>query len=94
MSRDPRPSLSRWAVVGGHDLLGLRFQAVRDDQPIEIPPAAVPLFDTHLDAAVHGLSRIDDPPPETILAMARLRRKYPRLRRVKNRGSYRGTRAR
>jgi hypothetical protein len=60
-----------WAVVGssrGHafDLLALRLNRV------SVPAAAVPLFASAGDAADHGLSAIDDPPPAAIDAIARL----------------------
>jgi hypothetical protein len=60
---DPALYCHGWAVVGssrGHafDLLALRID------PVEIPPAAVPLFPSATAAADHGLAGAADPPAE------------------------------
>lgn len=67
-----------WAVVGGYDLLALRLAAC--NEPIVIPEPSTPLFDSGTDAATHGRSGLDRPPPEAIAAGDRLMRKYERLR--------------
>jgi len=72
-----------WAVVhtsrgNEFDLLALRIAAINDY--IEIPEAAVPLFDSGNDAADHGQADIDDPSPAARATIDRLTRKYPRIR--------------
>lgn len=68
-----------WAVVGGLDLLALRLHASSGNE-VEIPEPSVPLFASGADAAAHGLSAIEEPPPETIATIERLTRKHARLR--------------
>jgi hypothetical protein len=69
-----------WAVV--HNNRGHRFELlalrVHPDNPV--PDEAVPLFDSGNDAADWGQRDADDPSPEAHEVMARLMRKYPRLR--------------
>lgn len=71
-----------WAVVGidkvphGHDLLAARLGLL--DGPV--PDESVPLFDSHTEAAEHGLRDIDRPDEESCAVQDRLIRKYERLR--------------
>jgi len=69
-----------WAVVHsnrGHenDLLALRLLG----SP-EVPVAAVPLFESGAAAAEHGKRDSENPGESARFVMARLQRKYPRLR--------------
>lgn len=69
-----------WAVVGGTEgpqgLLALRLFGVDGD----IPEAAVPLFSSHNEAADHGQAEIEHPSAEANAAIAKLGRKYERIR--------------
>lgn len=68
-----------WAVT--HTSRGNRFDliALRLAGVVEIPKAAVPLFESGNAAADHGMREIDAPGPEAIEAIKALGR-YPRLR--------------
>ncbi len=68
-----------WAVVGGHDLLALRFHAMAHG-PVEIPPPSVPLFASSTEAAAHGLKQVKRPTRAARATMARLQQKHRRLR--------------
>ena len=62
-----------WAAVSkkhdhAHDLLGLRLLA------------SLGLFDSHAEAAEHGKRDIENPSEEALEVVARLGRKYDRLR--------------
>ena len=69
-----------WAVVhtsrgNEYDLLALR---IWPGGPV--PEAGVPLFDSGNEAADWGQRDIEDPSPEAMEAVAKLMRKYERLR--------------
>jgi hypothetical protein len=68
-----------WAVVhssrgSAYDLLALRF-----DPAAVVPDRVVPLFASGTDAAMHGLSAVDEPGPDALAAVERLLRD-PRIR--------------
>jgi len=72
---DPDQACTGWVDVGfkqphDRDLLALRFN------PIETPDFEFPVetFDTHTDAAVHGLRDIRSPKPAAQRAMVKLGR--------------------
>lgn len=69
-----------WAVVSGYDSLGLRLDAMRHNEPIEIPESRIPLFGSHREAAEHGLRQINKLTPAAKRMIDRLVRKHPRLR--------------
>lgn len=72
-----------WVVVGGWELLGLRFFLSlhpEEAADFEIPEPTVPLYDTHTEAARHGVEKIRHPSKEAKRVMERLLRKYERLR--------------
>ena len=70
-----------WAVVHttrGHefDLLALRVHRWEG----EVPEPAVPLFGSGNEAADHGQADIEHPGPKAVETIAKLQRKYERLR--------------
>lgn len=69
-----------WAVCHSnrghrHSLVALRLLGIGD-----VPPESVPLFASGNDAADWGQQNIEDPDDDAIEIVARLQRKYPRLR--------------
>lgn len=68
-----------WAVVGGHDLLALRLASL-GGPGLQIPTPSTDLWETHTQAAEHGLSGVAEPGAEAVEVGQRLIRKYERLR--------------
>jgi len=77
-----------WAAVSkkhdhAHDLLGLRLLAslgLFDFGELDLVEEHAPLFDSHAEAAEHGKRDIENPSEEALEVVARLGRKYDRLR--------------
>lgn len=70
-----------WAVVhmnrgSSFELLALRLSPV----DIDVPAASVPMFDSGNDAADWGQQDHDNPSAQACAVIARLTRKYPRIR--------------
>lgn len=73
-----------WAVCHsnrGHenDLLALRIVGFREE--IEVPPPAVPLFESGAAAAIHGMKGVKRPGKKAQAAIGRLLKKHERLRK-------------
>lgn len=73
-----------WAVVHsnrGHEceLLALRLLEFQSGEPIDVPPAGAPLFDSGTQAADHGMAEIAHPSIEAYRTGSRLLAKYRRL---------------
>lgn len=71
-----------WVVVHenrGHEyeLLALRFLGLDREPP---PPNPTEFFNSGGEAAVHGMRRIKNPPPETRRMLAKLYARFRRLR--------------
>lgn len=74
-----------WAIVHsarGHEneLLALRVARLTGAWDGELPAPAVALFSSGEEAATHGKAEVERPSPAATRTIARLRRKYPRLR--------------
>lgn len=66
-----------WAVAHsanprGHELLALRFAALRNELLMEIPRSDIPLFASGAEAAAHGMKRIERPTREAVRAIRKL----------------------
>jgi len=72
----PKKFCHGWAVVSGSDSLALRMAGCAH----EIPPAKVPLFATHNEAADHGQREVPRPGEQAVDVIDRLQRKHARLR--------------
>lgn len=76
----PEHFCNGWAVVGTHkaddcrQLISLRIAGEG-----EVPEESVPLFDSHSEAAAHGMRDIENMSEEAMERAAALLRKYPRL---------------
>jgi hypothetical protein len=72
----PKKFCHGWAVVSGTDSLALRIAQVP-----AIPPAKVPLWGSHNEAADHGQRDIEAPAQDAREIVDRLTRKHARIRR-------------
>lgn len=72
-----------WAVVGSQrhecELLALRLASIRGGEYVEIPAPSAPLFDTHTEAAAHGMRDIKRPSAAAKKTMRALLKKHARL---------------
>ncbi len=80
---DPEKACSGWATCHenrGHEneLLALRLLALRPSRAAELPEHDVKVFPSAKVAALHGLSGVEDPPPEAVVAMAKVTRLHAR----------------
>ena len=78
----PEHYCNGWAIAhttrgNEYDLLALRLQGYP-----EIPEPVVALFASGNDAADHGQTDVTKPSEASVTTMARLMRKYPRLRQA------------
>lgn len=68
-----------WVAVHGHESLGFRIAlGLMPDEEAEVAAdyeTDVPLFTSGAEAARHGLSQIEDPPPQARRMVERLARK-------------------